>query len=66
MPSAKHSAFKYSHIKLKHSADLEEQKEKATGNVLFVLKTPTHTNKNSLSSFVLKVLSIIIDRKSVV
>jgi hypothetical protein len=35
----KHSSFRDSHIKSNTSRDSEEQKERATGNVLLILRT---------------------------
>ena len=57
---AKYSAFKHSYIKPIDLADLNGQKEKVIKNILFILRTPTHTNKGSRNLFVLKVPSIII------
>lgn len=54
----KHSSLSDSHTKSKASLDSEGQKEKATGNVSPVLRTPIITRSGRRNLFVLKVPSM--------
>lgn len=60
LPGIKYSSLRHCQTKLIDLLDSEGQYEKATGNVLFVLKTLTHTNNGRRSSLVLKVPLITI------